>query len=445
MTKSIMTTDGHDDKDGAHTPGGLLGNWALVCSIGLGSLVVGVFVPVFLLISAGCVLLLALVLKRSKALYRTQIDALVEESKLNEELIRSAGSLRSILNSADVPILATDEHGNISHLNTHCLEVLGITEASIGRAFDEMMTQQILHELESFARRNEPGHARCLLPIHGEMRSFDVSADLIPATNGAVLTFRDITELSGAMKLKADFVANASHELRTPIASIKGAIETLGGPAKNDEKMSARLIEMIGNNADRLEGLATDLLDLSRLESEAQPPTIELVNISDLIDTICADLSPMADRRGLRLKPEVGSGICEVLSDRSMLSLMIRNLVGNAIKFAHQGTTIRVVIERETIAIDRTAPVPRTLDRKMGLKIRVIDRGVGIPIAQQQRVFERFYQVNESRTGSGALRGTGLGLAIVKHASKRLGGWVTLESVHQEGTTVSIGLPGCVD
>lgn len=127
-----------------------------------------------------------------------------------------------------------------------------------------------------------------------------------------------------------------------------------------------------------------------------------------------------------------------------MLSLMIRNLVGNAIKFAHQDTTIRVVIERELIATDRAAPVPVALDRKMGLVIRVIDRGVGIPLAQQQRVFERFYQVNDARTGSGALRGTGLGLAIVKHASKRLGGSVLLESVHQEGTTVTIGLPRCV-
>ena len=253
--KPTTTTDANDF---AHTPSALLDNWAMVCSIGLGSLVVGVFVPVFLLISVSCILLLALILTRSKALCQNQIHALDEEMQTSRALVRSADSLRSILNSADVPILATDEHGNIAHLNTHCLEVLGITEASLGRAFDEIMTQPILHELEAFARKNEPGHARCLLPIHGEMRSFDVSADLIPATRGAVLTFRDITELSGAMKLKADFVANASHELRTPIASIKGAIETLGGPAKNDETMSARLIEMIGNNADRLEGLATD-------------------------------------------------------------------------------------------------------------------------------------------------------------------------------------------
>ncbi|MBL4699417.1 MAG: PAS domain S-box protein [Phycisphaerales bacterium] len=362
-----------------------------------------------------------------------------------EQATAAAAFLGNLIDSADIPILATDTHGHITHTNPQAQQLLGIGAGLIGRPFDEVMLQPALHVLESSARIGEPGHARLKLVILGEMRTFDVAADPISGAQGAVLTFRDITELSRAMTLKADFVANASHELRTPIASIKGAIETLSGPAKDDERMSARLIEMIASNANRLELLAGDLLDLSRLESEDQLPNIVLVSISEVIDRALADLGPLAGQRSLILEPTVEAGLDMILTDRSMLVLMLRNLVGNAIKFAHEGTTVRILVSRASVQLDRTAPLPSGLDRTMGIELKVIDRGIGIPLAQQQRVFERFYQVEEARTGSGAKRGTGLGLAIVKHAAKRLGGSVQLQSVHQEGTTITIKLPCCAD
>lgn len=417
----------------------------MVCSIGLGALVVSIFEPMFLVISALCILALAWMVAKGRAegrwLIRTKDQLQLEQNQHTE----TNRALRSMIDSADIPILATDASGQIVTINPEGLRVLGIDDQVIGRVFEEIMPQRLLQELEEDARRDEPGHARCSLPIAGEMRSFDVSADLIPATGGAVLIFRDITELSGAMTLKTDFVANASHELRTPIASIKGAAETLTGPAKDDEPMRDRLVEMIASNANRLEMLATDLLDLSRLESEHQPPNIVGVRLGEVIGPILADLEPMADRRGLTIQSEIGEGIEHINTDPSLISLMIRNLVGNAIKFAHEHTTIRVKFHTQPIAIDRTIPVPTGLEGEMGLVIEVIDRGVGIPISQQQRVFERFYQVDEARSGSGVRRGTGLGLAIVKHAARRLGGTVTLESVHQEGTTVRIFLPRCID
>ncbi|HIB63787.1 MAG TPA: ATP-binding protein [Phycisphaerales bacterium] len=143
----------------------------------------------------------------------------------------------------------------------------------------------------------------------------------------------------------------------------------------------------------------------------------------------------------MNIDDEIGS----VHTDPSLLKLMLRNLVSNAIKFAHEGTSVRVIATIGTVPIDRTAPPPDALNQHdTGLEIEVRDKGIGIPLEHQQRVFERFYQEDEARSGTAAKRGTGLGLAIVKHAARRLGGNVTLESVYQSGTSFTIGLPRCV-
>ena len=368
-----------------------------------------------------------------------------------DESTNSTQMLDDLLNSADIPILATNHLGYITHLNTQAERVLGLGTSMHGRAFDEIMTQGALHELEAAARSGEPGHARLALAIAGEIREFDVSADPMstrdsqPRTqpSGAVLTFRDITELSRAMTLKADFVANASHELRTPIASIKAAAETLSGSAKDDPIMSVRLIEMISSNATRLEMLASDLLDLSKLEAEDQPAQIESITIIPLIDRLFAGLSPIAERRHLTLAHDIEDGLDTIDTDPMLIGLILQNLVGNAIKFAHENTQVLVKINLAEIAPDRTAPIPNGLNQPVGISLSVIDEGIGIPLAQQQRVFERFFQVDDARSGSGATRGTGLGLAIVKHAARRLGGTVGLESVHQVGTRITVQLPRC--
>jgi len=401
---------------------------------------------------ASLILALALIvlsLRATKDTARTvhQRHELEQTRTDSERAEHSASALRNVVNAMYIPILVTDRWGEIVHVNRRSESILGMGQSMLGRRFDEIMPQAMLHEIESLARANEPGHARLSLAIAGEMREFDVSADPVSLdesdTLGAVLMFRDITELSRAMTLKADFVANASHELRTPIASIQGAIETLSGSAKDDEKMSARLMEMIASNATRLELLAGDLLDLSRAEAEDQPPILDRIELRGLVDKMIAGLESIAGRRSVRIVTRIDDGLDAIASDRTLVGLILRNLMGNAVKFAHEGTDVRVEIERAEIALDRTAPIPAGLEHETGIRIRVIDRGVGIPMAQQQRVFERFYQVDDARTGSGAKRGTGLGLAIVKHASRRLGGSVRLESVHQEGTTVTVELPRC--
>jgi two-component system, OmpR family, phosphate regulon sensor histidine kinase PhoR len=437
------------------------GNWMLALSIAAGALLLSIFQAVFVAVALIMLIWIAWMFIAQSRLRDEEIGRVDRLRDQQVDAKKQSDLLLDMIDAANIPILSTDDFGYIIYVNKQAQNLVGHANEILGRRFDEIMTQRALHELESMARDNEPGHARLAIPVRGEIREFDVSADLVPISRGAVLTFRDITELSRAMTLKADFVANASHELRTPIASIKGAGETLSGPARDDPQMSQRLVQMILSNAARLEMLASDLMDLSNIESEDHPSEIVRVNLDSLIQRIIEDSSPAASKRRLELviehvnnrlghqdeqaqhvKPDQSS--IWIQSDPKLLNLMISNLLQNAIKFAREDTKIRVQVLQAEICLERTANIPEALNGTDGVIISVVDKGVGIPLAHQQRVFERFYQVDDARSGSGASRGTGLGLAIVKHAARRLGGSVHLESIYQTGTTVTIELPRCV-
>jgi len=292
----------------------------------------------------------------------------------------------------------------------------------------------------------------------GAARVYQVAASPVRLTTGGAvsgeegdeacvgLTLRDITELALAVQLKTDFVANASHELRTPLSSIRGAVETLREGGVDDAAMREKFLGMIAANAARLEEMVRDLMELSRVESAEAPLEMSKVKIAELCASVVAMFEPphseVCRERSLEVRVEIEAGLEEMRTDARLLQLILKNLVDNATKFAFEKTAIRIVVERLAIR----DPRPATVDEVGIVCFRVIDQGVGIPIEQQARVFERFYQVDPSRTGlratKTARRGTGLGLAIVKHAVKQLGGTVRVESVWQQGTTMVVELPG---
>ncbi|MBL4810656.1 MAG: PAS domain S-box protein [Phycisphaerales bacterium] len=419
-------------------------NWPLPASILAGSIIVGVFQPLFLVVSLGTLIWIGFLCRSySRRLFGLASDKRRLEDKIKRAQLLAA-RLQSILESADVPILTTNNNGSIIQANLAAKLILGSGRPLIGEHFDSLITQNAVHELERLARSGESGHARLELPVGGDMRIFDVAANPITNTRGAVCTFTDITELSHSATLKADFAANASHELRTPIASILAAIQTLEGPAKNDPAMIQRLIQMISSNASRLDLIVKDLLDLSKLESTLVPVVLTDVNLADLVEQSSLAFSSACERRGLTIETRINPECSIITSNESMLELILPNLIGNATKFAHENTTITIHAESIAIGIDPENPLPDGLDGTRGVRIGVRDEGIGIPLSQQQRIFERFYQVDEARDGSSARRGTGLGLAIVKHAARSLGGSVRLKSIHQQGTTMIVELPGCV-
>lgn len=417
--------------------------WVLPAAVCASAVIVGVFLPVLLVGALGALVWLVWAVRRDLRAAEDEAVELLREVRRLRHAAEQHERMRRVLDAAGTPIIATDMNGVITAASRSASRTLGGGRALAGVRFDELFTQPELHELERLARAGEPGRARIKLPIEGELRTLVVSADSIDRGAGCVVTLRDVTELVKAAELKADFAANASHELRTPIASIRGAAETLQGPAKNDVAMLERLTGMIAANAARLEALVNDLLDLSRLESGETPPKLAEIRLSEFLSAQREQFEAICKRKGLEIRVEVEPSAERVRTDPVLLDLIVRNLIENATKFAREQTPVVISVKSENIPVDPVNPPPAGADLPLGVRLAVKDLGIGIPIAHQQRIFERFYQVDRARTGGSVQRGTGLGLAIVKHAVRRLGGTVGVESVYQQGTTMIVELPRC--
>ncbi len=231
---------------------------------------------------------------------------------------------------------------------------------------------------------------------------------------GAVVTFLDMTEIRRLETVRKDFVANASHELKTPLTALRGFAETL---LEDDvpPPMRSSFLQSIRDNTLRLQRLVDDLLDLSRLESGGWRARKEEVDLGPLVEDIVLDFAALAEERGVAVELEGGA---MVLADPQGLEQVLKNLVDNAIRYTPAGGRVRVEVREGD---------PR-------VRVAVRDTGVGIPSAALPRIFERFYRVDPAR--SRAEGGTGLGLAIVRHLVHAMGGEVWAESELGQGTTV---------
>lgn len=400
--------------------------------------------PAVALAAGGAVLLGAWIARRDERRRRDQ-DLIDQARRLAEASAashagaqageRRAADLRAMFDAVDAPILGTDENGAVVLFNAAGERLLGIRLA--GRTIEELFTQPELRRLHADARDGKAGRAEVHLRRPQGLRVFEASA--APVFGGTqapfrvVMALRDVTELSRAVQVKSDFVANASHELRTPITALRMAVDTLAGGAADDPPMRQKLMATIAGNTARLEEMVRDLLDLSRLEAPEAAAVIEPLPASILPGVLAPDFEQVCRVRRLTLEFDLSPALEGLRTDRALLMLVLRNLIENATRFAYEGTAVRVV--------GRPAPA----DAGHGVvRFEVIDQGVGIPIQHQQRVFERYYQVDAARTLTAHGRGSGLGLAIVKHAVRRLGGSVRLSSVWKEGTTVTVDLPGAL-
>jgi two-component system phosphate regulon sensor histidine kinase PhoR len=354
----------------------------------------------------------------------------------------SAERLGTYLQLLDEPVLVCDERQSVSLVNEAARQWLDMAAGDlIGRSIDEVFTNAEVLSLHARAARGEGCRRRVTIAGENGYRVADVSAVPVPPAEGAsergsgvILVLRDVTELSRVLQIRTDFAANASHELRTPIAALRGAVDTLNGRASRDEAMRTRLLSMLDENVTRLEDLIRDLLDLSRLEALEGAVRLSLVPASEMVRVLERAFEPMCERGGVTLRFEFDPALERLRSDRNLLTMILRNLIENAIKFSEAGD--EVIVRGAVEAVEGEA--------RGTCVIEVIDHGQGIPLPMQQRIFERFYQVDTSRDGSKVARGTGLGLAIVKHAVRTLGGVIKVKSVWQRGTTMTVELPGAV-
>ena len=224
--------------------------------------------------------------------------------------------------------------------------------------------------------------------------------------------------------------------MRTPIAAIKIAFETLREVYREDPAQSERCIQVIDGHLRRLEEMLRDLMDLSRVENAELKPQVSTVKTDEMLALLRNTLGALARQKNieLRLDDRDPATPIEFASDSRLLNLVLKNLVENSIKFTPSGGKVAITVRQANPAADETA------ENHSPVIIAVSDTGIGIAPEHIDRVFERFYQVDSARSGS-AGRGTGLGLAIVKHAVHALGGTVKLESKLGQGTTVTCEFP----
>ena len=277
------------------------------------------------------------------------LDGLRDRMRVQlKEVAKKTRNLEALIDAMDEPLLVTDSDDRVILCSRSAEAILDARPGGLrGRPIRDLFTNAEILDMHGAAKHGEVrrGRVRVVTPLG--TRAFQVSGSPVPAAwgagvFGAVICLRDVTELDQAVQVKSDFVANASHELRTPVAAIRSAAETLEAAA-DDPAMTARLRNMIISHAERLEEMLRDLLDLSRLESPDGPLTNEPVDLFTKEHSLTILSEPATAERNLRLSFEFDDELDGLRSDRKLLTLILRNLVENATKFAHPGTSIRVV------------------------------------------------------------------------------------------------------
>jgi two-component system phosphate regulon sensor histidine kinase PhoR len=246
---------------------------------------------------------------------------------------------------------------------------------------------------------------------------------LSPDDQRLVVVFVDVTALRRLESLRRDFVANASHELRTPIAAVRSATDTLQEGALGDARAAARFVDIIARNSQRLQSLVEDLLELSKLESNEFKLKREPVDLAKVVPIVLALFRDRAEKKGVRLASEMPAALPAIEGDARAVEMVLSNLVDNAVKYCASGA--RIVVSAS--------------DSDGRVRLVVSDTGPGIPPEHLPRVFERFYRVDAGR--SRELGGTGLGLSIVKHMVEAMRGKVSVESTVGAGSTFTVSLP----
>lgn len=250
-----------------------------------------------------------------------------------------------------------------------------------------------------------------------------------------VIAMQDLTALKKLEQMRADFVANASHEIRTPLATLIGFIETLRGPARDDEEARDHFLAIMEDQARRMSRLVDDLLSLSRIEMNEHTPPSEAVAIGPLIENVAAALEVKARKSGVRIEIDIAADLPGVIGDADELTQVFQNLVDNAIKYGRDDSAV-TVSARKTHEAPRPVGISRSFD---AMAVTVRDRGDGIPREDIPRLTERFYRVDAAR--SRQVGSTGLGLAIVKHIVNRHRGHLTIDSRLGEGSVFTVYLP----
>ncbi|MDX1632599.1 MAG: ATP-binding protein [Thermoanaerobaculia bacterium] len=331
---------------------------------------------------------------------------------------RERRQLREILDAMGEGILVTDREGAPVFSNRSLRRLFGLPEETATRDLLDLLRDAEIDRLIASAR---DGRKRTL-ELDWREKVLEIGARPVTDREGVLMVVRDATEASRVEAMRRDFVANLSHELKTPLAVIRGAAETLEDSRGRDPELLERFSHRIVEQCYRLEDLLKDLLTLARLENPDLPGAREPVDLGEVARRSVAQLQTLAERKDVRLEPEVGEGAL-IEGDERALERLLLNLLTNGIKYNREGGRVRLEVRREPDAV----------------VLEVEDDGPGIPPSDLPRIFERFYRVEKGRGREEG--GSGLGLAIVKHVAQSHGGRVDVESAVGEGSRFTVRLP----
>lgn len=365
---------------------------------------------------------------------RDEVGALARSfNRMSDQLESREAQLREInhrlsavLGGMVEGVIAVDDRDRIVLANSAAGKLTGFsTEDAEGRQLLETVRNHQLQQAVTETRAaGQPQHLEIEFGENKE-RVVAVNSALLPGdpSSRVVLVLHDVSEIRRLELLRQEFVANVSHELKTPLSSIKAYAETLSGGAINDTERNLEFVQCIEEQAERLYVLILDLISLARIESGRQTFDIESVAVQDVVDSCLASQQALADAKNVSLETGAEAPGLHVRADEEGLKQILNNLIDNGIKNTPDGGRVSVCWrEADTAAI-----------------IEVRDTGIGIPAEHLPRVFERFYRVDKAR--SREMGGTGLGLAIVKHLTQSFGGSVSVQSQPGEGSTFTIRLP----
>jgi two-component system phosphate regulon sensor histidine kinase PhoR len=364
--------------------------------------------------------------RRSVLVRRYLQTARQERDETREELRQIRLEMTAITRNISAGILLIDSAEQIVFINSLARQMLdtpaesklGFSHLSWWIDLKPLIQEVLAHRAESLGQT-----------IIYKERAFQVSVHALPgdARSAALILINEVTELQRLGRVRRDFVANISHELRTPVTSLQLLVETLAKELPSDNPLITDLLNKQQEQVSVLHQLTEEMMGLALIESGQMPIRLVETQVSDLIQKTLEVLRVQAEHKGIQIQVQDSAELC-AWADASAVQKVLNNLLHNAIKFTAPGGQI----------------VIRTSQVQDNIEIQIADTGIGINARDLPRIFERFYKADQSRA-SGNSRGTGLGLAIAKHIVEGHGGTIWAESIEGKGSTFHFTLPACGD
>lgn len=349
-------------------------------------------------------------------------DQKIDLSKQQKELQKSQAEFQAISDSLKEGLLLIGNRDEIAFINKSAMKILGLKEDPSGRDYRDILPLEMAQTIEN----KDDDHEGTGF-LHSKSHTYRIETTALIShgvKNGTSVLLYDITRQLDVENRRREFTANVSHELKTPLHIISGSAELLkNGIVKQEDEQ--QFLDQIYNECQHMRSLIDDIIRLSKIEEREGEVIKDAVDAHELALTIKDSLSQLAQEKGISLN--VQGGRARMLASSSMLYSAIFNLVDNAIKYSDNGGHVNIITDE---------------DEEFSY-IKVADTGIGIPEELQDRIFERFFRVDKSR--SKANGGTGLGLAIVKHSCIANGGDVTVDSKPGEGTVFTLRFPRLVE